>query len=329
MENFCSSSRAVASTSGTTTMSEEDRNFIPDTETIAIMERVNFFQPLKDPTGSAGSKKRKKFGVFKKKPAKKQMKVKKGFKNMVEKNFQGYPVERCTIIPSLNNALVYIPKNYGAKTRKRYKNHNLGSRRDLSICTHCFLEPCSVIEYREALESTMNDNCNWAGLTDEKMLQELRTRYRHESVKTYNKTWVLKNMPSNNDIPRCALIGTREMVEDSGYDTLLDVPSPIRNDMILNKRDNDIELEEYKKAGWKEPQQQEDHDEEEEESGEESDDDVLLASLAVGASSSRCGRPANTPPPGATTGKSKSRTRLSLEYHSSSDEEAEFDLHSL
>jgi hypothetical protein len=68
---------------------------------------------------------------------------------------------------------------------------------------------------------------------------------------------MLKIMKTNDHIPQCALAGTLDMVGDDGYDSLLD-DSAFARDMKLNKRYNDRELAEYRRAVGE---------------GEESDDD--------------------------------------------------------
>lgn len=177
----------------------------------------------------------------KKKP--KQMTLKRAVKNMRETNFQGFDIERCTLIPSLNNAYVYIPKNYGGKTRKKYKN-KYAPPAATSCCRHCLLAPCSMIEFKEDLTSTAAEH--WL-LPDTKSLDKVRTRYRHEFMKRFGKAYTLKTMKTNDDIPQCALTGTREVAADTGYDSLLD-DCPFSRDVVLNRRDNDRELEEYRIA---------------------------------------------------------------------------------
>ena len=104
-----------------------------------------------------------------------------------------------------------------------------------------------MIEYKDALSSVVEEKHNWLYLSEEELLIKLRMRYRAEAMKTYNKTWVTKSMPTNNDLPQCALAGTRDMASDSGYDSLLD-QSPLSRDKLLNQRDNEREAASRKQA---------------------------------------------------------------------------------
>ena len=98
-------------------------------------------------------------------------------------------------------------------------------------------------------------------------------------------------MPTNSDIPHCALVGTRELIDDTGWDSLLD-QSPFSRDKILNKRDNGRDAVERQKAERKLGLANKSNEvnlsrKEEEEDGAESaatfdsDDDLPIANLEV------------------------------------------------
>lgn len=246
---------------------DDDQDFFPCAKAMECLEQAEWLEDLYKPTKPEARPK--------KKPPKKkakQMSIKRAIKNMKEKNFQGYDIERCTVIPSLNNSLVYLPKNYGAKTRKRFKNRHTPSAAT-AMCNQCFLMPCSMIEYRDELLSTMTES-EKRPLPPDEVLDKVRTRYRFESMKRYCKSFVLKQMPTNIDIPMCALSGTRELVNDTGYDSLDDTPS--EHDGKLNERDNDRELDEYRRAGWQ-PSDADDEDDSSETSW--FDENLPLSSL--------------------------------------------------
>ena len=104
-----------------------------------------------------------------------------------------------------------------------------------------------MIEYKDDLASVYEENGNWFRLSEEELLSKVRMRYRIEAMKTYNKTYVNKFMPTNEQIPKCALIGTRELVNDNGYESLCD-QGPPTSDAVLNKRDNQREAALQKEA---------------------------------------------------------------------------------
>jgi hypothetical protein len=218
---------------------QEDRDYVASTSDLAIMEQLR-----RDPKPSRGGKRKptKKKNTSKAKA--KQPTLQQVIKKM-NQNFQGFSFAKCQQVPGHGDLIVYMPSGYGNKTKKR--NNGILSGSDRDFCKHCFLQPCSMREYKDSFTAVLNENNNWLYLPDDELLEKLRTRYRVEAMKTYNKTYVTKFMPTNNDIPQCALIGTRELIEDSGYDSLLD-QSPFSRDKILNKRDNDRDVLERKEA---------------------------------------------------------------------------------
>lgn len=175
----------------------------------------------------------------KKKPKKKQMTLKAGLKNMKEKNFQGYDIERCTFVPSLGKH-VFIPKSYGGKTRKMYKS------KEPEGCPRCNLAPCSSIEFQGELAGLCRSVDNWS-LPEDGVLDKLRTRYRVLFAKHFGKTFMIKSMPQNDRIPKCALEATQKLVDveiGDGYDSLVE-DSPFARDRKLNARDNWREVLQY------------------------------------------------------------------------------------
>ena len=220
----------------------DDKDYVPSSFALQCMEETErlerYFNPVPSP-------RRKKVPPRKKaKPKQKQPTLKQVVKKM-NQNFQGFSFAKCTQVPGHGNLVVYIPSGYGNKTKKRHGG--LTYKRDTIFCKDCFLQPCSMIEYKDDLASVYEEDNNWLRLNEEDLLFKVRSRYRIEAMKTYNKTYVNKFMPTNNDIPKCALIGTRELVNETGYESLCD-QSPRTSDAILNKRDNQREAALQKEA---------------------------------------------------------------------------------
>ena len=133
----------------------------------------------------------------------------------MNENFQGFSFAKCTQVPGHGDLVVYIPSGYGNKTKKCHGG--LTYNRDTIFCKHCLLQPCSMIEYKDDLVSIYEENGNWFRLSEEELLSKVRMRYRIEAMKTCNKTYVNKFMPTNDQIPKCALVGTRELVNENGW----------------------------------------------------------------------------------------------------------------
>ena len=172
-----------------------------------------------------GKQKRKSWGaVTKKKPAKKQLSLKKAVSNMKEKNFQGYDIERCTQVGV--NRFVYIPKQYGKNSRKEFRNRQLPASYQI-CCKHCNLVPCSMLEYKADLPQVFAEKLYLLQEQDQsECLEAVRTRYRALLMQVFGKKFVHKFMPSNDTIPKCALDGTVKLVQEqintADYESSLD-----------------------------------------------------------------------------------------------------------
>lgn len=201
-------------------------DYIPSSFGLQCLEEAErldrYFKPVPSPPRRRGSK-----------PCRKKKSKQPTLLQVVKKmnqNFQGFAVGKCRQVPGHGDLIVYIPTNYGCRTKKRHGGY---SARDKVFCQHCFLQPCSTIEYKDDMKSVIEEDMNWLKMSEKELLEKVRTRYRVESMKTYNKTWVTKSMPTNNDIPKCALVATRELVDDTGYDSLVD-DSPFKRDAEVN-----------------------------------------------------------------------------------------------
>lgn len=175
--------------------------------------------------------------VKKKKPKMKQMKMEKGLKNMMQKNFQGFPMERCTIVEG--GLCIYMPKKYGGNTRKKYRNRQLPAVLS-KCCHHCFLVPCSMYEYNKELENVLDgiNEDKLASYSKEELVDKVRSKYRTLINKNVGKTYLIRCMPKNDAIPVCAKEGTMKLVEEilGENDSIED--SPMTHDRKLNERDN-------------------------------------------------------------------------------------------
>ena len=290
-------------------LSKEDREYVPTSFDLQCMAEAEWLENLHKPKPY---QKKKNPPKKKAKPKMKQPTLKQVVKKM-NQNFQGFSFAKCQQVPGHGELVVYIPSGYGNKTKKRH--NGALSARDREFCKHCYLQPCSMIEYKDALTSVLEEKNNWLYLTEDELLIKVRMRYRAEAMKTYNKTWVTKSMPTNNDLPQCALVGTRDLVKDTGYDSLLE-QSPFSRDKMLNKRDNDREaasrMEAELELGLNAtpcPQKSTSYANSEEDSSEcefDSEDDLPLASLVK-----------------SKTGSGTTRLKVVDEYES--EEENEFD----
>ena len=156
----------------------------------------------------------------KKKPAMKQMTLKKGLVNMKEKNFQGYDLDQCVEVPEYNK-FVYIPKRYGGHSRKLFP-YGIPPCHGMWYCKHCHLMPCITVEYHLEVEKAIPDDLLQTG--EEELVPILRRAYRKAVMKQCGKKFMTKLMPHDNQLPQCAmeksvLIAKRE---NGGYDSLLD-----------------------------------------------------------------------------------------------------------
>ena len=150
----------------------------------------------------------------------KQMPIKRAVKNMKPKNFQGYDVEKCTLVDG--GQQVFIPPKYGRLSRKKYRNRQVPVSHGV-CCPDCKLVPCSMIEYGDELEGEVGNVDNWL-IGQEAILDKIRTKYRKLVMHDCGKKYMLQCMPSNQQLPSCALARTQHLVqrELGGYDSLLD-----------------------------------------------------------------------------------------------------------
>ena len=146
---------------------EDDRDYVASTSDLAIMEQLRC-----NPKPTRGKRKPTK----KKKKAKaKQPTLQQVIKKM-NQNFQGFSFAKCQQVPGHGDLIVYMPSGYGNKTKKR--NNGILSGSDRVFCKHCFLQPCSMREYKASFTAVLKENNNWLYLPDDELLEKLRTRYR-------------------------------------------------------------------------------------------------------------------------------------------------------
>ena len=146
------------------------------------------------------------------KKKKKQMTLMAGLKNQAPKNFQGFPMDKCILDPVLNLSVFVPPAKYGSLTRKFFRSSPEGTPPKYNVrCPHCFLVPCSSLEYEREMYAVCVDPFvnDVPGL-----LHHMRTRYRWLLAKYIGKHYVLKRMSSNDCIPQCATRFTQKLAED-------------------------------------------------------------------------------------------------------------------
>ena len=139
------------------------------------------------------------------KKGKKQISIKKGFKNMKKKNFQGFEEDKCQLV---DGHYVYLPPRYGGKSRKKFRKQGVPEEYN-RLCTSCFLKPCSILEYMDDIVSLNNERDSGA---KEETEERLKTRYRSLVNKFVGKTYVQKLMPKNASIPACAKDAITELI---------------------------------------------------------------------------------------------------------------------
>lgn len=165
--------------------------------------------------GQKNKKKRMSFTSSRTKPKKgmKQIKLKKAFANMKQKNFQGYDIEKCTAIND-GEIYVYLPQKYGKFTRKKFRGREPTPPFTI-FCNKCNLVPCSMLEYQQDLEDCLQEK-KYLSTEDNvrhSSLEALRTRYRSLIGRDLGKKHVAKFMPQNDKIPQCALHGTMQILD--------------------------------------------------------------------------------------------------------------------
>jgi len=208
-------------------MEDDDDNYIPTAEALAFIDKAEkleaSFQPL-----PAGFYRRQSMACRKKKqPKKKQMKLKQAVKNMTKPpvNFQGAPLDKCTVIPELDNKPVFIHGNYDKAWRKCQKeSHCIASSVGKKCCPDCFLRPCSAILLEHKMEVDSCTVTELARMSEEEHREKLRRYYRAQMTKLQGKRCILRQMPNNESLPACAKRVTAKIarIEAGGYDSLLD-----------------------------------------------------------------------------------------------------------
>ena len=191
----------------------DDDQWIPTYDDIVVLESTDRMKYPDPPRYDRSPKKKNKKKM-------KQMPIKRAVKNMKPKNFQGYDVKKCTLVDG--GQLVYIPPKYGRLSRKKYRNCQAPASHGV-CCPDCKLMPCSMIEYGDELEGQVGNVDNWL-IGQEAILDKIRTKYRNLVMHDCGKKYMLQCMPSNKQIPPCALARTHHMVqrELGGYDSLID-----------------------------------------------------------------------------------------------------------
>lgn len=201
-------------------LQEGDEDYIATYDDLVVFDEIDRIRArLPPPTPPSGSVLKKRDTKIKKNTLK-QMPIKKALRNMKEKNFQGYDIASCTLVE--DGRMVYYPARYGAKSRKKYKNRATPLLHKV-CCSHCHLCPCSMIEFNDDLERVV-DAADTLNLLESDVLEKVRNQYRILINKNIGKKYLLKFMPSTDQLPQCALAGTTVMAkrEYGGYDSLLD-----------------------------------------------------------------------------------------------------------
>ena len=240
-------------------MGGDDDNYVPSVGALAFVETVDrldaCFAPL--PAGFYRQ------SLPKKKPPKKkkQLKLKQAVKNMTKPpvNFQGAPLEKCTLIPELDNKHVFIHGNYEKAWKKCQKERSfVPSEADTKCCPDCFLRPCSAVLLEHQMEVDSCTVTELAFMNEEEHREKLRRYYRAQLTKLQGKRFVLRQMPNNESIPKCAKSVTAKIarIEAGGYDSLLDdkngtYPFPVTakkkqmEDKLMETTDEDESEEEW------------------------------------------------------------------------------------
>jgi hypothetical protein len=206
-------------------MGGDDDDYIPSVGALEFVEQVDrldaCFAPL--PSGYYRQP------LPKKKPPKKkkQLKLKQAVKNMTKPpvNFQGAPLDKCTVIPELDNKPVFIHGNYEKAWRKCQKqSFYIASSKDKKCCPDCFLRPCSAILLEHQMEVDSCTVTELARMSEEEHREKLRRYYRAQMTKLQGKRFILRQMPNNESIPSCAKTATAKIarIEAGGYDSLCD-----------------------------------------------------------------------------------------------------------
>ena len=241
---------SAAMDSGTGFGGEEGLFSLTD-ENMATLEKIELSAQRLLPPGPPPAKKVKSASKSKKKKRStgKQMKMEKALKNMQEKNFQGYEIEKCTVVEG--GHCIYLPKAYGQNTRKKFKNRSTPPSHT-AYCCCCNLVPCAMLEFEDSLLGSIAKHCG-ALTTPDEVLEKTLTQFRVLIGKSIGKRYVLKLMPTNNNIPSCVQTRTRHLVFREigpGYDSMLDEESPSPHERKLNQRDRKMEAEEFSDCGY-------------------------------------------------------------------------------
>lgn len=211
-------------------MEDDDSNYIPSTEAIAMMEEAEAleskFQPL--PADFYYRSSKSNGGLIKKKKKKKQLKLKAAFKNMnrAPVNFQGVALDKCTHAPELKKH-VFIHNSYDKAWQKCQKEaHFIPQATDNQFCKECHLRPCSARMLQSKLECDACTIQDLIRMNEDEHREKLRFFYRAQISKLQGKRFMNRQMPSNNDIPLCAKRLTSQIasIEAGGYDSLIDNP---------------------------------------------------------------------------------------------------------
>lgn len=203
-------------------LGEEDKDYIATYDDLVVFEAIDRIRAQLPPPTPPHGEQKKKASAPPKKNKLKQMPIKKAIKNMKEKNFQGYDIALCTPADDGSGKMVYYPKRYGGKSRKKFRNRATPLSHKV-CCSHCHLRPCSMIEFLDDLEAVV-DSADTINMEESTLLEKVRNQYRIQINKNIGKKYLLKFMPNTNQIPPCALSGTKVLAkrEYGGYDSLLD-----------------------------------------------------------------------------------------------------------
>ncbi len=117
-------------------------------------------------------------------------------KKKVEKNFQGFPVDKCEYSEEIDD-LVYVPKDYEA--------HRPDAPEDrMWLCEHCLLMPCLVYTHSDKIFSLAGEDAVRAGTSTLKAINFEAARVtRTAMLKLFGKRYAKK-------IPLCAVEAINE-----------------------------------------------------------------------------------------------------------------------
>ena len=119
----------------------------------------------------------------------------------VTKNFQGYDLKKCVLVPEYSK-WVYVPPEYGAHSRAQWFPNPIPAP-GMCHCEFCHLQPCVTVEYFKEVDKAFPED---AMETEETELVLMLCRaYRKAVLDQCGKTFMEILMPNDNQLPQCAV----------------------------------------------------------------------------------------------------------------------------